>query len=415
MSTLRRADRLLLGSPLRRRPYALVMIVVLAVALVFALIMTAQTIMNLEAAGARVLFLGISVSTIASLFPITLLWFMDRRERESPWLFLAAFLWGGFLATGLALPLNNAILKSVAAWLNENPAVAERLGPMGALLIGAPLAGPLVEEITKGIGVLALFVLLRAEFDNMRDGLIYGALIGIGFNWLEAPLYVAQGYAQFGMAPWGFQFGGRYALFGLGGHALYTGLFGAFLGLARQMRPSVWRYIVPLIGWFLGYLGHLVNNGLGLLLIGSGLVEAPNKPEPPPEMSFVDSFVSSSLRSLFLFLPLLAVLVVILWRSGRWERQVIREELADEVGQSLTAEEYAAIKRDGMFRTRRIDWLDRRRSAALINAQHELAFRKRRVRIAGGDLAHDPLVAAWRAEIARKRSTDGTDGTDEPD
>ena len=51
----------------------------------------------------------------------------------------------------------------------------------------------------------------------------------------------------------------------------------------------------------------------------------------------------------------------------------------EEVGSAVTSED-AAIKRDGIFRTRRIDRLDRRRSlAALVNAQHELAFRKRYV------------------------------------
>jgi hypothetical protein len=39
-----------------------------------------------------------------------------------------------------------------------------------------------------------------------------------------------------------------------------------------------------------------------------------------------------------------------------------------------------------------------------VNAQHELAFRKRRVRDAGGDPERDALVAGWRAEIGRLRA-----------
>jgi hypothetical protein len=37
---------------------------------------------------------------------------------------------------------------------------------------------------------------------------------------------------------------------------------------------------------------------------------------------------------------------------------------------------------------------------ALVNAQHELAFRKWRV----GSEGNDPLVAGWRADIARLRA-----------
>ena len=68
----------------------------------------------------------------------------------------------------------------------------------------------------------------------MRDGFVYRVLVGLGFTWFEAPLYVAQGFAEFGRAPSGAQLGWRYALFGFGGHAMFTGIFGAFLGLVTQ-------------------------------------------------------------------------------------------------------------------------------------------------------------------------------------
>ncbi|MEZ4582597.1 MAG: PrsW family glutamic-type intramembrane protease [Caldilineaceae bacterium] len=177
---------------------------------------------------------ALAVSTMLTVVPVLILRFLDRREPEAPVMFAIALLWGGLIATGLALPFNNAILQAVANAVAVDPTISEFLGPDAPLLIGAPLAGPLVEEITKGLGVLVLFWLFRAEFDNLRDGFIYGALVGAGFNWLEAPLYVAQGYAAFGVAPFGFQLGARYAFFGLAGHALYTGMF----GVPRPLPPD---------------------------------------------------------------------------------------------------------------------------------------------------------------------------------
>jgi hypothetical protein len=44
------------------------------------------------------------------------------------------------------------------------------------------------------------------------------------------------------------------------------------------------------------------------------------------------------------------------------------------------------------------------RSAALVNAQHELAFRKRRLRDRGFDPELDPLVAARRVQIHSLRA-----------
>jgi RsiW-degrading membrane proteinase PrsW (M82 family) len=367
--------------------------------------MTLLVFTSLSPAVLRVFLLALGAAALASLVPVAILWFLDRRERESPWLFAVAFLWGGLIATGLALPLNNGILRAVQAWVAQNPAVGEFLGKDAALLIGAPIAGPLVEETTKGLGVLALFLLLRAEFDNVRDGLIYGAMIGVGFNCFEAPLYVAQGFEEYGFAPWGLQLGGRFALFGLAGHAMYTGLFGAFLGLARQTTRPWARYAAPIAGLLLAILGHAFNNALGLLItiITRAAGEPLPEPGPPPNLTFVEGWVARSLLDVFIFFPLLILSAVLIWRSGVWERRVIREELAGEVGASVTPAEYALIERDGIFRTRRIVGANRRRSAALVNAQNELAFRKRRVRADGRDPEGDPLVAGWRAEIGRLR------------
>ena len=98
-------------------------------------------------------------------------------------------------------------------------------------------------------------------------------------------------------------------------------------------------------------------------------------------------------------------MLVVLWRSGRQERRVITQELAGRGGRIGHAGGVCgAIQHDGLFRTRRIDRLNRPRSAALVNAQHELAFRKRAVRLDGDDVEADPLVAGWRREIETLRA-----------
>src|SRR5215813_3892613 len=131
-------------------------------------------------------------------------------------------------------------------------------GARRRLAVAAPISAPIVEEIAKALGVVLIFWLLRAEFDNMRDGIVYGGLVGLGFNWFEAALYVAQGYAEFGTPPYGAELGARYALFGLGGHALFTGMFGAFLGLSLQTRRMWLRYLAPLIGLLLAIVAHML-------------------------------------------------------------------------------------------------------------------------------------------------------------
>jgi hypothetical protein len=231
---------------------------------------------------------------------------------------------------------------------------------------------------------------------------VYGALVGLGFTWYESALYVAQGYAEHGVAPYAVQLGARYALLGLGGHAMFTGIFGAFLGLGVQTRRRWLKVLAPLLGLFFAMAAHTLNNALPLILVLAG-EPPPTGDEPPPDVGFVDAFLSATLLELTIFLPFVAIMALTLWRSGAWERRVIREELADEVGRTVSRDEYAAIVGDRMFRTRRIDRAQPRTSAALVNAQHELAFRKRRVRDADRDPERDRLVAGWRAEVQRLR------------
>jgi hypothetical protein len=281
----------------------------------------------------------------------------------------------------------------------------EVLGPDAAKLLAAPISAPIVEEIAKAVGVLVIFRLLRPEFHNVRDGIVYGALVGVGFNWFEVALYVAQGYAEKGVAPFALQFGWRFALFGLGGHAMSTGIFGAFLGIALGTRRGWVRILAPIAGLALAIAAHMLNNALPLLAsLAAGSAGEPPPAPDAPELGFLDAFVMSSLLELTIFVPFLLITALALWRSSARERQVIREEMAGEIGRTVSAGEYQEIVADRILRTRRIDPMRPRASAALVNAQHELAFCKRRVRNEGRDPDRDDLTVAWREEIWRLRA-----------
>jgi len=381
---------------------------VLLALLGFATLVHLNMLASMRSDVASVFYRALALSSVLSAVPLAVLWFLDRREREGPWLFAAAFLWGGFIAIALALPFNTAFFALVDAWVTRHPTVSGVLGPDAAMLLAGPISVPIAEEIAKAMGVLLIFWLLRAEFDNMRDGFVYGALVGLGFNWFEAAGYVAEGYAAYGVAAYGLQLGSRYALFGLGGHVMFTGIFGALLGLAIQTRRRWLRILAPITGLVLAIAAHMLNNALPLLawLAGAAAGKPPLGHEPPPDIGFLEAFVNESLTELTTFVPFFLIMAIALWRSGVWERRVIREELVGEVGHAVSPSEYQEIAGDRMLRTRRIDHMQPRASAALVNAQHELAFRKRRVRDEGKDPERDPLASEWREAIRRLRAAD---------
>ncbi len=406
--------RLIYGSPLRRPRNAILIVLVLLVLLISSTSALFRGYFSTLSPGAlQVYGLSFLAALLLAIVPISILWFLDRREPESRWLYLIAILWGALIATGLAFPVNQFLIKAVGDFIAVHPDIQAILGSEAQMVLAAPIAGPLVEETTKGMGLLLLFWLLRAEFDGVIDGFIYGALVGIGFNILEAPLYVTKGFLHDGTIPLYFQMADRFALFGLSGHALYTGLFGMGLGLARQTTHRWLRYVAPVVGWLLGFSAHFVNNGLGLFMrlfvfFGTGK-PMPDAPDTAAAVEAVQPFLVmwlkwSGIVGLIMF-PFLVIAIALLWQSSAWERRVMQAELATEGEPMITPAEYAVVQQDRPFRTRRIPAVSRQLSGAIVKAQGELALRKWRVKQTGGSPDTDPLVASWREELVRLRNS----------
>src|SRR5260370_918817 len=103
-------DRILMGSRLRRPGASKVICAALAVVLAFATIVNLGVLTDLGPEVLSVFDRALARSMALAIVPLAVLWFLDRRERESPLLFASAFLWGGCIATGLALPINTVFL-----------------------------------------------------------------------------------------------------------------------------------------------------------------------------------------------------------------------------------------------------------------------------------------------------------------
>lgn len=403
--------RILYGSPLSRPKNAIVAVIVLVV-LVLASTFSLYRVYfsTLSPAAVQVYIMGLLCTFLVTLCPLAILWFLDRREPESRWLYVIAFLWGALIASGIAFPVNNIFFKSLGDFVALHPDIKGVLGEDAVMLLTAPIAGPLVEETAKGLGVLLLFWLFRSEFDSVRDGFIYGALVGIGFNFQETPFYITKGFIDTGDIPLYYQIADRLAVLGFAGHPLFTGMFGMGLGLARQTTRRWLRYAAPVGGWLLGFSAHFLNNMVGLTIAlfiyfqtGQPVADTPATATPALVAPFLNQWVQHSAIKLVTYLPFFLIVGVMLWQSGIWERTVIREQLADEQELVITPEEYEAVKGDRIFRTRRISGYTRRTSIAIVRAQNELALRKWRVKQMGQPPDKDPLVASWRETLGHLR------------
>src|SRR4029077_17877618 len=71
------------------------------------------------------------------------------------------------------------------------------LVPGPGLDVSTAFSAGILEELAKGSAVLLLFLVMRNEFDDVVDGIVYGAAVGLGFNFMESISYMTNLYAIF--------------------------------------------------------------------------------------------------------------------------------------------------------------------------------------------------------------------------
>ncbi len=193
----------------------------------------------------------------------------DRYEPEPFWLLSVAFFWGAVVSTLTAIVGNEV----------GQGALRASLGAGQAALIDASTASfvaPLVEESTKGFGLLVLWAISALwvrEIDGALDGAIYGGVIGLGFTMTEDILYIASAGAQHGGEAFFQVFVLRTVMAGLG-HASFTAMTGLGIGIAAESTSGAIKLLAPIGGWCAAVGLHFLHNYLVTFLYngGSGLV-----------------------------------------------------------------------------------------------------------------------------------------------
>jgi RsiW-degrading membrane proteinase PrsW (M82 family) len=172
---------------------------------------------------------------------------LDYLEREPPLLLATAFAWGGLVATSISIRGNAAV----------HNLVAKLASPGLAAQWGAALAGPTVEETAKALGIVAIVLVARAQVNSVLDGVVYGSLVGLGFQVVEDVFYAVNAVAVAGrgdqVAPVVATFLLRGFLAGLWSHTLFGALAGAGIGYLvvrtdRSMLSRVGTAVLSVLG-----------------------------------------------------------------------------------------------------------------------------------------------------------------------
>jgi RsiW-degrading membrane proteinase PrsW (M82 family) len=366
-------------------------IAILAICAMITIILNSFVGMSALAQNGAASFVAILIIPLVPAVGIFLLVnFMDRFEREPWFLRLAAFLWGAIIAIPAAFFIETKVDDMLIG--HPGTSVVLRTALQG-------LNAGVTEETIKGLGLLLLFVILRDEFDNVTDGIVYGALIGAGFAMVENFNY----FAANSKSSLVFLIVGRVIL-GWLGHSTFIACFGAALGYVRYTRVRWKQLVIPLIGYLIAVGLHSFFDFVDFQASASILTSGGN----PAVVNYALAAIVGNYVPPFLAqIGLLYILI----KSLAHEAAVIREFLAVEVSKGVvTVGEYALLQ-NSFLRTKAErgvlkksgyrQWL---RVKALYQTEIGLAFRKWHVSM--GDklkLGYRQPEDAYRQRIMRLR------------
>jgi RsiW-degrading membrane proteinase PrsW (M82 family) len=306
-----------------------------------------------------------AVAALVALLPLPLylgvaLW-ADRYEPEPKSMLATAFLWGASVAV-----LSAGLLNSAADAL---------LGSGFSTVVVAPVG----EELAKGIILFWFYSRRRDEFDGVIDGLIYAAMVGLGFAFAENIDYYGNALAANGQQGLAVVFTLR-GILGPFSHPLFTAMTGLSLGIARQTTRPWIRRLAPLVGLAAAMALHSAWNASTTL----GCV-------------FFAVYV-------LVMIPALIAVAVMAVSALRGESRIIRAQLVDEAGRGVI--ETHDLDRlcnvrgrldasvHAWFQGGRTGWRQRR---AWHRAATELAFLRHRV--SRGTQPPDPELEAAYLQI----------------
>ncbi|MFD0866316.1 PrsW family intramembrane metalloprotease, partial [Tessaracoccus lubricantis] len=109
--------------------------------------------------------------TVVLALGVAFVRWLDKWEPEPPLFIIGAFVWGAGVSA-----LISGIVNSVVGLSLQSESVA------------AIYSAPLIEESTKGLFLVIVLLSTRrgrAEFNSLTDAIVYGAMVGLGFAWIE--------------------------------------------------------------------------------------------------------------------------------------------------------------------------------------------------------------------------------------
>jgi hypothetical protein len=315
------------------------------------------------------------LAIVPALLYLLVLRAIDRYEPE-PWTFILAALGLG----ALAAPVMSMAVLALLGYPASIPGEAALTGPVPAI----------VEQVVKGILLLLLVHAVRDTFDDVVDGVVYGAALGAGFAMTQSILLVATPN-QLGLGTIGVLVAGL-------NQAFYSAVVGGVIGLATTLRRREQYWIIVALGIASAALLDALHDSFPFIV--ARLAHRP------------DAATSLLTRSIAFAVNIVGLVALAVAITGAWrrERRIVAVELHDEAeaGVIPPGEIAVLVSQQERLAAQRRAWqlggfAAVRKVRRLHDTEAALAFHKWRMRARPHDRA-DADADAMRTRIRTLRA-----------
>jgi RsiW-degrading membrane proteinase PrsW (M82 family) len=205
-------------------------------------VLGADLLQSVDAAGHSVapFFIALPFALLPVPLLVALVLLADRLEPEPRINLVFAFAWGAGIAALVAAVINTAGLLYITQ---------PDLGTTTGQYISATFGAPVVEESLKGLVLIVLLWRRRQELDGPTDGIIYAAMVGLGFAMTENLGYYIDALVRpevGGVQLLGMTFVLRGVLSPFA-HPIFTSMTGIGVAYAATHRHGRWAVAVGLV------------------------------------------------------------------------------------------------------------------------------------------------------------------------
>ena len=246
------------------------------------------------------------------------------------------------------------------------------------------------EELAKILPTLLLAIFLPNLIRTRKDGIIYGAMGGIGFNVIEIALYIVATLKDHTLMEALWVHSTRFAIFGFGCHVIWSAFAGLGIGIAMQSQKTGWRkWIWAVICYLMVAVAHSIYD-LGAITVGmiisivffgallnTSIEELMSNINWTTDM-YKPGILHNAMRAEH-FIYNIGFILILIWqliKSLRQEQNIYIDQLSTEDSSIISSDEMNLIREEGILTLRKYGRYPKKEARMIVRYQNLLAMLK---------------------------------------